>query len=792
MASDRIPSVFESAKWIGYAQMDPEMRVVPGIHALDDKQQDKCIERSIVPLFRSEFQIQKPIRSATMHISGIGHYVLYLNGQQVGDRFLSPGWTLYSKRCLYNTFDLSSKIRRGRNAIGVVVGNGFYNINREMYRKFVVAFGFPRLIFCLRIEFRDGSVRTIVSDRDCKTCPSPITFSSIYGGENYDARMEQDGWNLPYFDDYDWQDSLIIHDPIGRLMPEEDLPVKICQAFSPKIISLPSQRRMIYDFGQNASGIVALRVRGNRGAQISIRPDELISNTGELTQQSGGSPYAWNYILKGDGIENWQPQFTYYGFRYVEVEIVEPPGCTEGTELVGIEMLHTRNSAPSVGSFSCSDPLLNRIYRLILWGIQSNLANVATDCPHREKLGWLEQTYLMGTSLHFNFDVHALYRKLVEDMIDSQLENGLVPDIAPEFVQFEGGFRDSPEWGCAAVFVPWLLYRWYGDMHVLRRAYTMMQRYVDYLSSQARGSMLDHGLGDWYDLGPGPMGEAQLTPKALTATATYHAALSTLAKIADLIGFPQDAQRYRVSADAVQVAYLDAFYDSKTGVCGTGSQTSYAISLGLHLLPKEERPKAVQNLIVTIRSHDFVLTTGDIGFHYLVQVLTEYGRSDVLYRMNRRTSVPGYGYQLNQGATALTESWAALPTSSQNHMMLGHLMEWFYAGLVGISQASDSVGYRHVIIAPQPVGTVRWAACDYATTRGRIEAKWMIGKGTFTLTLKLPKGSTGTIVLPPAFRAASCTLTNLRTGAQTHFRRNAGVIEVIPGSYILTAMQDDG
>ncbi|MCK4990747.1 MAG: family 78 glycoside hydrolase catalytic domain, partial [Bacteroidales bacterium] len=444
-------------------------------------------------------------------------------------------WTNYQKRRLYNTYDITEQIKNGGNSIGVLVGNGFYYINRERYRKLVIAYGYPKLIFNIEIAYENGTVENIVSDENCKVAPSPITFSSIYGGEDYDATLEQEGWNNFGFEDSNWQDPVLIDDSREELVLEEDFPLKVMQEFKPQRTFKSKTRRTIYDFGQNASGIISMKVKGNKGAQIKILPDELIDEDGNISQISGGGPYEFNYTLKGEGIEEWQPRFTYYGFRYADVEIIEPANVDAKTEVIELKMLHTRNSAPSVGTFQCSDTLFNQIFELINWGIKSNMASVATDCPHREKLGWLEQTYLIGPSMHYNYNIHVMYSKIVNDMIDSQLEDGLVPDIAPEYVPFERGFRDSPEWGSASVIIPWQLYRWYGDKEVLERAYPMMIRYVDYLSRKSKNNILYHGLGDWFDLGPKQPGEAQLTPKALTATSIYFYDLLTVAKIAKLL-----------------------------------------------------------------------------------------------------------------------------------------------------------------------------------------------------------------------------------------------------------------
>jgi alpha-L-rhamnosidase len=779
--------IFGGAQWIGFEQLADSMKVVPAIHGSGDGLGNKCVKRSVVPLFRREFNEKGDIDSASIRICGLGQYELYMNGEKIGDRFLSPGWTYYQKRCFYNTYDITDYVKKGHNAIGVIVGNGFFNINRERYRKMVVAYGYPRVIFNIILKMKNGSVKTIQSDENCKTSASPITFSSIYGGEDYDARLEQNGWARPGFDDSKWQSPVIIHDSIGKLVPEEDFPVKVMQNFPAKKISQSQTGRTIYDFGQNASGIVSLKVKGNRGAQIRIMPDELINGQGNITQVSGGGPYEFNYILKGGEEEEWRPAFSYYGFRYADIEIIEPEGASGKTEIVDITMLHTRNSSPAVGSFSCSDTLFNHIFELINWGIKNNMASVATDCPHREKLGWLEQTYLIGSSMHYNFDIHALYNKMLDDMMDSQLDNGLIPDIAPEYVHFESGFRDSPEWGSAGVIIPWLLYKWYGDVDAMRRSWPMMKQYVDYLQGKSVDHIIDYGLGDWYDLGPKYPGEAQLTPKALTATAIYYYDLKIISEMSKILGFNDDTKKYHDQSELVRQAYLKKFYNAEKGTCSTGSQTAYAMSLYTGLIPEKDKIKVFGNLVNSIIKNNYALTSGDIGYHFLVRVLSENGRSDILFKMNSRSDIPGYGYQLKKGATALTESWAALPTSSNDHMMLGHLMEWFYSGLGGIYQAENAVAYDHIIIAPKPVGNIKWVKCSYNSSKGMITSEWGITNRSFDFTFTIPKKAVAKIIIPEAFQKAKCVVWDLTTKRMIAVKITGGEFEIASGKYVFMA-----
>jgi alpha-L-rhamnosidase len=739
------------AKWIGYEEIPDSLLLVPGVHGNGNNLGSVAVKRTIVPYFRKEFQVNKKISRATVFLTGLGQYELYVNGQKIGDRFLSPGWTDYRKTCLYNTFDLTEKILKGANAFGVIVGNGFYNVNRERYRKLVIAYGAPKMIMKLELTYTDGTKEIVVSDNSWKSSPSPITFSSIYGGEDYDARMEQSGWDKPGFDDSKWQQVLLVKEPGGELRSENDYPLKIEETFKPATIAFRQDSIYVYDFGQNASGIVKLNVSGKKGQVLRMTPGELLGEDSLVTQRATGSPYYFQYTLKGDGQELWMPRFSYYGFRYVQVSGAVPADRQNPANkavISSLQFLHTRNSSPATGSFKCSNELFNSIYTLINWSIKSNLASVATDCPHREKLGWLEQTHLMGNSIKYIYDIHNLYAKIIDDMMEAQLYTGLVPDIAPEFVPFEGGFRDSPEWGSACVILPWYMYEWYGDTSSVRKAYPMMKRYVSYLYHMSYDNILSHGLGDWYDLGPKFPGEAQLTPKELTATAMFFHDAKLLSKMASVLGEDGDKIFLESLAEEIRSSFNNKFLNTETGVYSTGSQTAYAMPLFFGMVDDSLRSKVAGNLADSIISNNKALTAGDVGYRYLLRALEQEGYSQLIFEMNSRNDVPGYGYQLAKGATSLTESWAALKYVSNNHMMLGHLMEWFFSGVGGIKQAPESKSYDEVVISPQIVGDLTWAETSFRTLHGDISSSWKVEKGDLTITVKIPVNCKAVVVIP--------------------------------------------
>ncbi len=526
------------------------------------------------------------------------------------------------------------------------------------------------------------------------------------------------------------------------------------EQFEPQRIISLGDTAWLYDFGQNASGIVELTVKGKRGQEVKLWPGELINPDKTVNQRASGSPYYFSYILKGGDTETWKPKFTYYGFRYVQLTGGVPAGekNPEGLpEIKKITFLHTRNSSPENGNFTSGNDLLNRIHTLIDWAIRSNFQSVLTDCPHREKLGWLEQTYLMGQGVHFRYENYHLYRKLVYDMMDAQTRDGLVPDIAPEYVEFVGGFRDSPEWGSAAVILPYLLWKWYGDKQIAEDAWPMMNRYIHYLRGKSRNHILGYGLGDWFDLGPNRPGVSQLTPVSLTATATYYYDVKLMAEMAGLLN-KQEKDSLEQWAGEVKESFNAEFFNPETRVYSTGSQTAMSMPYCMDIVDEQYKEEVFANLVDSIKAGNKALTAGDVGFHYLVEALTKGKAAQLMFEMINRDDVPGYGFQLKKGATALTESWAALEIVSNNHLMLGHVMEWFYAGLGGIGQAEHSGAYKEIIIQPQLAGDLNEVNTSFNSPYGLIRSEWKKQGSVFQIEVEIPHNTTATLVLPTTRR----------------------------------------
>lgn len=744
------PEDWKGAHWIANDELPESQRIVPAAH-LGGKPEWQQL-RDTLPLLRRQFVVKKTIKQATIFISGLGHFELRANGKKIGNHFLDPGWTNYDKTALYVSFDLTKELQTGINTLGVLLGNGFYHVPAERYRKLTGTFGHPKMICRLLLEYQDGAVENIISDGAWKTAPGPIIFSSIFGGEDYDARREQSGWDLPSFNDTTWKDVLLVDGP-EKLNVQISEPLKVMDTFAPVTAKQLKTGTWVYDLGQNFSGIPAISTSGKSGDSIKIIPGEVLDTNGLVNQRPSGSPSYFTYILNGKGTENWQPKFTYYGFRYLQIEGAVPEGKSNPDNLPVLKKisgLHTRNSAKTVGEFHCSNALFNQIFSLIGWSIRSNMASVLTDCPHREKLGWLEVAHLLGGSIRYNYDIASFYRKIIRDMQMSQTANGLVPNIAPEWVQFDPDFRDSPEWGSSSVILPWYLYKWYGDQEILKESYPMMKGYVDYLGTKANHHILSHGLGDWFDIGENGSGSGYSlnTPQGITGTAMYYYDLGILQQVATLLGKDHDAQHYGEISEQVKLAFNRTFFNSKTKQYGTGSQTANAMAVYMKLLEPSDKEAVVENIVKDIRARNNRLTSGEVGFRYLIDVLEAANRSAIIYEMNNRSDVPGYGYQLAHGATTLMEDWTAIKTLGNNHCMLGHLMKWFYSGLGGIRPAEDAVAFNKIIICPEPVGNVTSAATRFHSPYGEIVCTWKKDIDTFELTIEIPPNTDAMVYLP--------------------------------------------
>ncbi len=745
------------AKWIAYEPDDTI--IVPAIHSPLIKKTlgQKKTGMYRMPQFRRAFSLKKSVKEALVYVVGLGHFDLFINGKKGGNHFLDPGWTAYQKEAQYVTFDVTQQLVQGGNVMGLMLGNGFYNQPRERYNKLLGSFGAPKARLRMVVRYTDGTEENIVTNSAWKAAPSAITFSSIYGGEDYDAQQEQAGWNSDYkFNDKKWTKALEVEQDI-RLLPQLQNAVRVNQQIPPVSIFRNQQGQWVYDLGQNFSGIVSIAVSGQKGKEVILRPAELIFADSTANQKATGKQYYFKYTLRGDSIETWQPQFSYYGFRYVQLEGAVPEGKDnpDGLPVVSqLNGLHMSSVSDEAGTFSCSNPLFNKVHNLIDWAIRSNIYSVTTDCPHREKLGWQEQNHLMQWSMMYRYNLASLYNKIMNDLEAAQNERGMVPTIAPEYVHFDdgSGFEDTPEWGSAFIICPWYAYEAYGDMRLIEEHFPAMQRYMDYFSSRAQNGILDYGLGDWYDIGPGRPGFVQLTTVGCSATAMYYYDAVLMSKMAQALGKSNIAQKYDALAKDIRKAFNDKYVtvDAETGTVSVdkNSQTAYAMALFTGVIDDNLRQGALQGLVNDIESRQYALTAGDVGYRYVLRALTEEGRDDIIYKMNSRYDVPGYGWQLAHDATALTESWQAYGNVSNNHLMLGHLMEWLYGGIGGIRNAPQSVGFKEVMIDPRATDGVSSANTSYATPYGTVQCKWSKSCTTYKLSVSIPANTTALVTLP--------------------------------------------
>ena len=723
---------------------------------------DTLSAKSII--LRKEFTIKKaPITDAVVYVCGLGHYQLNFNGFGVGGAEFAPVWSEYDKTVYYNVFDVTQLVANGGNAISVLLGNGMFNVQRMgRYSKLQTSFGPPQLLLRMEINYADGTQQVIKSGADWKYSLSPITFNSIYGGESYDARLEQNGVDKAGFDDSKWKQAVLTEGPKGRLTPQTVQPNRVMERYGIKswkyipadslaAASKATKREIhpsafVADMGQNLAGFPEIVVSGKRGQKVTLLVAEKLTRQGACDQKQTGRQHYYEYTLKGGEQEIWHPHFSYYGFQYIQVEgaVLEGEPNPDGLPVLKrLSSCFVYNSAAEVSSFECSNPLFTDTHRLIERAERSNMQSVLSDCPHREKLGWLEQDHLCGPSLLYNYDMTRYAPKVIRDITDTQKQNGMVPTTAPQYISFGNLFDDSPEWGSTLIILPFMYYDQYGDSTLITDNYEPMRRYVDYLTSRADNGIVSHGLGDWYDYGPWRAGFSKNTPVPLVATAHYIFDIQLLVRAAEMTGRKDDVKKYSALLKEVTDDFNREFYKPDSCTYGTGSQTSNALPLYLGLTGKNKQA-VMQSLINDIKEHGNRLTTGDVGNRYLFQTLALNGQNELLYTMLNHYETPGYGFQLRHGATTLTEQWDPRQGSSWNHFMMGQIDEWLFKTLAGIQNQPGTHGLRHLLIAPTLVGDLQYVKASTASLYGKISVHCTRTR----LDVEIPVGSDATIVLP--------------------------------------------
>ena len=743
---------FGEAQWIGAITREdakiPEGRHYSGNFLKETKAEwDKAeplSRRSII--LRRSFKPQKAVKHAELRICGLGFYEATINGQKVGTSEFAPTWSDYDKTVFFNIYDVTSYLSPLTSDISlcVLLGNGFYNEQGGRYVKLKISFGPPTLLYFLYITYDDGTRERVYSDDKWQWTESPITFNSIYGGEDYDARLETSS-TLSQGGEQ-WKPVVIMKGPDGRLRPQIAHSTRLMERYPVKQ-TLRKDSILVLDMGQNLAGYPEMTVEGKAGQWLKLTPGETLDKDGLVNQRQTGRPHYYTYILKGGATEVWHPRFSYYSFRYLQVE-----GDIDA--LKKVESCFVYNSAERTGSFECSNPRINATHQLIDRAIRSNWQAVWTDCPSREKLGWLEQDWLNGEALVYNYDAQRMIEQTMQNIVDAQHEDGSMPEIAPEYTQFIGTwarpFQESPEWGGAIIALPMLYWQHYGDLDLADKHYEAMKRYLRYLASKDSCFILKQGLGDWYDYGPGRAGFSKNTPMPLVSTAHYYQWMCYMHEMAKHLGKQQDANWYHLRADSIRHAFNREFYDAQKKTYATGSQCALSLALYLKLVPEDDYQAVLQHLVKDIHAHGNRLTTGDVGNRYLFTVLIQNDLRELLYTMLNHDDVPGYGYQIKKGHTTLTEQWNPDMGASMNHFMMAHIENFLIPDLLGIRRSGELIEIR-----PHPVGDLTWCKGSTMSAFGEVKVSWKRENGLFTLDIDVPPGGFADVYLPYSNRAES-------------------------------------
>ncbi len=687
-------------------------------------------------LLRKGFTLPWKVVRARAYITAIGYYELHVNGKKIGDNVLDPAWTVYSKRVLYSTYDVTPELKEGANAVGVMLGGGWAT---EVAGNIPASYKAPELLFQMNIQLADGKTVSISSDTTWKTAKGPIVSDSIYDGDIYDARLEKPGWDEPGYNDSGWAPAREEQGTEGAISAEMMPPIRVVETLQPRSMTNPEPGVYVYDFGQNFAGWAELRVRGPRGTKVEMRFSELLYPNGMPNRQNLRSAKARDiYILNGMGLEVYQPHFTYHGFRYVELT-----GYPGTPNLNTIEALVVHSDVHTIGSFSSSREILNKIQHLIYWGQLSNLYSIPTDCDQRnERQGWMGDAQASAPEAMMNFNMAAFYTNFIRDIRDAQKPDGEVPDTVP--LKY-GRYPADPAWGTAYPLLCWYMWQNYGDRRILQENYEGLKKYEEFLQSRAQGNVLRYSYyGDWVAVVP--------TPGALVSDAYYYRDTEVLANIAKILGKTEDAESYAKLAGVIKDAFNKTFFNATTGKYANGSQTAQAMALAMGLVPAQDRGEVngdlTNNIVYQYNTH---LTTGFIGAKYLLPALTEDGRSDLAYELAARKTFPSWGFMVERGATTLWELWqdkVGPSMNSHNHIMFGSIGAWFYHALGGINLGPNGEGYRHILIEPNIVENLDWASASVQTVRGLVSCSWVQKQGKVVMNVVIPPNSNAKVVVP--------------------------------------------
>ncbi len=704
--------------------------------------------------YRNDFSIAKKVHSARVYVTSLGLYKLFLNGEKVSDDLFTPGWTSYNKRLQYQTYDVTSLLKKN-NAFGAMVGDGWYRgyigwKDQHNYYGDQLA-----LLLQLQIEYADGSSEVIVSDENWKVNTGAIIGSDIYNGELYDARLEIKGWAGEGFNDRNWANADVLAHTKKTLVSPQGDPVRAIEELTPIELLTTPKGEIVMDMGQNMVGWVRIKMQGNKGDTVRLKFAEVLDKNGNFYTENLRSAKATDtYVFKDNKAVVYEPSFTFHGFRYVKFE-----GFDQFPDLTDVKGIVVHSEMKPTGTFSCSNPLINQLQHNIQWGQKGNFLDVPTDCPQRdERMGWTGDAQVFSMTAAYNFDVAAFYTKWMKDVLADQLSNGKVPHVIPDVLKGNGG---ATGWADAIAIVPWTVYRIYGDTRILEESYHGIASWVNYMEDRAGSDYLwtgDPHFGDWLAFASTSSSyPGATTEKDLIATAYFYYTTNLLSKIATILGKTADAATYKKLAENIQPAFNDEFV-TPNGRLVSHTQTAYAMALSFGLLPDHLVHKAADYLAQDVEKFRH-LTTGFLGTPLLCETLSDIGRDDLAFMLLNRTKYPSWLYPVTQGATTIWERWDGQKSdgtfqdvgmNSFNHYAYGAIGEWLYSHVAGIAPDPKMPGYKSFYLSPHPGGGLTNVSAEYLSIHGTIKSDWKIGDGTFIYNIEIPANTEATVVLPSA------------------------------------------
>ncbi len=704
----------------------------------------KDINLRPAPYFRKDFLVNKKIRSARVYMVGAGLYEFYLNGKKVGDHLLDPMYTRFDRRNLYVTYDVTPSLQIGENIIGVLLGNGWFNLQSTAVWYFDKAPWRARPCFCLDLEinFADGTSEVISTDKSWKTTLSPIIFNSIYTGEHYDARKEIEGWDQPGFIDTAWKNVIIRGTPSRNIIEQKIPPIRDCEELPAMDMRKINDTDYLFDIGRNIAGISRIILDGTEGTVVKLKHGEKLDSFGHVDQSNinvhyhppdGNDPFQADiYFLNGKGRETFQPHFNYKGFQYVEVTSDKPILLTKES-LTGI-FLHS--DVKAIGKTSCSNSIINNIWKATNNSYLSNLFGYPTDCPQREKNGWTGDAHLVIETALYNFDSKAIYEKWLADMRDEQNANGMLPAIIPSSGWGYEHFNPV-DWLSALIIIPWELYLFYGDLEPLRKNYDAMKLYFDHLDKIYPDGLIPEGLGDREAIN-------SHTSIELTSTCYYYADATILTKMTRLLNKKNDEIKYRNLAKKIRTAFNKRFYHD-SGIYGKGYQTELSSALYWGLVPVEIKRIVAKNLADACSKDSIHFDIGVLGSKTLLNALSDNGYAEIAYKLASKTTYPSFGYWMKSGMTTLPETWNM--SSSLNHIFFGEIGAWFYKVLGGIKIDEHTPGFKNVLLEPHFVKGLDSFYCEHKTKYGKIISSWKRKNNEIIYSVVIPKKSKASLII---------------------------------------------